>query len=84
MEEIEEMFHEDPLKADPTEQNIRLTSIKASFDHSFNGLSFDLRQLLVKLTLFQSPFPISAVKQIFGFDKFSSFYSKLTYCHKFR
>ena len=47
----------------------RFKSLKACFDYTLNKLDTPLRELLPKLTLFKSPFPISAAVVIFATRK---------------
>jgi hypothetical protein len=46
-----------------------LRTLEAAFDYSINNLDENLKHLLPKLTLFQSPFPSSAASEIFGVNK---------------
>jgi tetratricopeptide (TPR) repeat protein len=50
------------------EPNERLKSLKGSFDYTLNKLDKNLKELLPKLILFKSPFPISAPVDIFEID----------------
>jgi tetratricopeptide (TPR) repeat protein len=47
----------------------RLSSLKVCFEYSFNNLDKDQQELLSNLTLFESPFPSSAIEKIFGVEK---------------
>jgi hypothetical protein len=53
----------------PEEEYERLRTLEACFQYSMNNLDETLKQLLPKLTLFKSPFPISATSEIFEVDK---------------
>ena len=53
----------------PEEEYERLRTLEACFRYSTNNLDESLKQLLPKLTLFNSPFPISAPSNIFDVDK---------------
>jgi hypothetical protein len=52
------------LKGDPTQAEERFQTLKACFDYTINKLDDKLQKLLPKLTLFKSPFPISAPIEI--------------------
>lgn len=47
----------------------RLRTLEASFEYSISSLGENLQQLLPKLLLFRSPFPSSAVSEIFDVTK---------------
>ena len=47
----------------------RFKTLEACFSYTINKLDKPLRELLPKLTLFKSPFPISAAVEIFGVQK---------------
>ena len=49
----------------------RLQSLDACFDYTFNKLSKKLKNLLLKLTIFNSPFPIDAPIKIFDDDSYN-------------
>jgi hypothetical protein len=53
----------------PKEQMERLKSLESCFGYSFNTLPQTHKDLLPKLTLFNSPFPADAVEKIFGLVK---------------
>ena len=53
----------------PEEESERLRTLEACFQYSINNLDETLKQLLPKLTLFKSPFPITAASEIFKVDK---------------
>jgi NB-ARC domain len=52
-----------------TESEKRFESLKACFGYTLNKLDNALRELLPKLTLFKSPFPMSAPLEIFTAQK---------------
>ena len=54
------------LKGDPTQAEERFRTLQACFDSTIKRLDNKLQELLPKLTLFKSPFPLSAVVEIFG------------------
>jgi tetratricopeptide (TPR) repeat protein len=54
----------------PKEESERLRSLESCFEYSFNRLPQTSRDLLPKLTLFNSPFPAEAIETIFGFEEF--------------
>ncbi|MDF2736270.1 MAG: ATPase-like [Nitrososphaeraceae archaeon] len=47
----------------------RLITLEATFDYSLNSLDENIKVLLPKLTIFNSPFPISAALDIFNAKK---------------
>ena len=47
----------------------RLVTLEATFDYSLNSLDDNLKQLLPKFTIFNSPFPISAAVDVFNAKK---------------
>jgi tetratricopeptide (TPR) repeat protein len=51
----------------PKEETERLQSLRSCFEYSFDTLSHTQKDLLPKLTLFNSPFLEDAVKKIFDF-----------------
>ena len=61
MEEIEDISE----KVNRDESNKRLQTLKASFDYTINKLDRNLRELLQRLTFFNSPFPIAVPVEIF-------------------
>ena len=56
----------------PEEESERLRTLEACFQYSINNLDETLKQLLPKLTLFKSPFPITGTSEIFKVDKATS------------
>jgi hypothetical protein len=56
------------VQVDRTASQERFKSLEACFSYTLNKLDKPLRKLLPKLTLFKSPFPISAV-EIFNVQK---------------
>jgi hypothetical protein len=52
----------------PTEETERLQSLESCFEYSFSRLPHTHRDLLPKLTLFNSPFQRDAVEKIFGLE----------------
>jgi tetratricopeptide (TPR) repeat protein len=52
----------------PKEESERLQSLESCFEYSFSRLPQIQRDLLHKLTLFNSPFPAAAIEKIFGFE----------------
>ncbi|MFZ0513448.1 MAG: NB-ARC domain-containing protein, partial [Candidatus Nitrosopolaris sp.] len=52
------------LKRDSTQAEERFQTLKACFDYTINKLDDKLQKFLPKLTLFKSPFPISAAVEI--------------------
>jgi hypothetical protein len=54
------------LQQDSTQSQKRFQTLRACFDYTINSLDETLRQLLHKITLFISPFPLSAAVEIFG------------------
>ena len=67
---IKEMLEELGLGADnPKEETERLRSLESCFEYSFSTLPQTHRDLLPKLTLFNSPFPADALKKIFGIEE---------------
>ena len=70
IEELEEMAKNIDVKTtNPWEPEERLKSLKASFDYSLIQVENKVRNLLPKMSIFKSPFPISAVSSIFGMEK---------------
>jgi tetratricopeptide (TPR) repeat protein len=65
VEEIEEMSERLGDKVNRDESNKRLQSLKASFDYTINKLDTNLKELLQKLTFFNSPFSIVAAEEVF-------------------
>ena len=55
---VKEINRNEPIK--------RLQSLNDCFSYTINRFDSDLRELLPKLTLFKSPFPISATVEIFN------------------
>ena len=69
-EELEEMAKNIDVKTtNPWEPEERLKSLKASFDYSMTQLENKLRKLLPKMTIFKSPFPISAISSVLSTEK---------------
>jgi tetratricopeptide (TPR) repeat protein len=50
----------------PRKEAERLKSLESCFEYSFETLSQNQRDLLAKLALFSSPFPVDALEKIFG------------------
>jgi tetratricopeptide (TPR) repeat protein len=65
VEEIEEISNNLGDKVNVDEPNKRLQSLKASFDYTVSKLDSNLKDLLQKLTFFNSPFPLHAPEGIF-------------------
>jgi hypothetical protein len=69
LEEFNEMIKHLGLgMVNPTIEK-RLITLEATFDYSINSLDENLKELLPKLTIFNSPFPISAAIDIFNTKK---------------
>src|SRR5689334_19670993 len=75
VEELEEISNNLGMKevnwASPEE---RFRSLESCFGYTINKLDHFLRDLLSKLTIFRSPFPISAPVQILGINKSNIIY----------
>jgi hypothetical protein len=56
-------------QVDRTASEERFKSLEVCFGYTLNKLDNALRELLTKLTIFKSPFPISAAVEIFGLQK---------------
>jgi len=70
VEELEELSEGlGTQQVDRTASDERFKSLEACFGYTLNKLNNALRELLPKLTLFKSPFPISAAVEIFGVKK---------------
>ena len=54
------------LKGDPTQAEERFQTLQTCFEYTINKLDENLQRFLPKLTLFKSPFPISAAVEIFN------------------
>ena len=68
--ELEEMANKiDVRTTNPWEPEERQKSLKASFDYSTIQLENKVRDVLPKMTMFKSPFPIFAISSIFGTEK---------------
>jgi tetratricopeptide (TPR) repeat protein len=68
LSEVKEMLkHMGVGVVNPKEASERLQSLESCFEYSFNSLPQTYKDLLHKLTLFDSPFPADAIEKIFGF-----------------
>jgi tetratricopeptide (TPR) repeat protein len=54
------------LEKDSTQSEKRFQTLHACFDYTINSLDTTLQQLLHRITLFRSPFPLSAAVEIFS------------------
>jgi tetratricopeptide (TPR) repeat protein len=66
IEEVEEVSDILGSKVNRDQPVKRLRSLQETFKFTLNKLDDNLKELLSKLTLFNSPFPISAAVEIFG------------------
>ena len=66
VEEIEEVSKKLGDAVNRDESNKHLQSLKASFEYTISKLYTNLKELLHKLTFFNSSFPIAAAGEIFG------------------
>jgi hypothetical protein len=69
IEEVEEVSEILGSRVNRDEPVKRLRSLQESLGFSINKLDYNLKELLYKLALFNSPFPISGATQIFGAKK---------------
>jgi tetratricopeptide (TPR) repeat protein len=56
-------------KTNPQEEEERLRTLEACFEYSLNNLDDRLKELVPKLTIFRSPFLVSAASEIFEVSK---------------
>ena len=64
--ELENLSNNLGSMGDPTRAEERFQTLQACFDYTIKRLDNKLQGLIPKLTLFESPFPISAAVEIFG------------------
>ena len=70
VEELEDISEDlGTAQVDRTASEERFKSLETCFGYTINKLDNALRELLPKLTIFKSPFPISAAVEIFGVQK---------------
>ena len=70
VEELEELSESlGAARVDRTASEERFKSLEACFGYTINKLDKALKELLPKLSLFKSPFPISAATEIFSVQK---------------
>jgi CHAT domain-containing protein/Tfp pilus assembly protein PilF len=69
LEEIKKMSNNLGIGVRNPEEEERLRTLEACFGYSLDNLDENLRDLLPKLTIFKSPFPTSAVSEIFDASK---------------
>ena len=55
----------------------RLRSLQASFDYTVDGLGEKLKGLLLRLTIFNSPFPVEAPVRFFLLSRMTMFMMKM-------
>ena len=69
LHELENISKNLGLRRDPTQPEERLQTLHACFDYTIKRLDDKLQELLPKLTLLKSPFPISAAVEIFDLSE---------------
>ena len=69
LHELENISNNLGLRGDPTQADKRFQTLHACFDYTIKRLDNKLQELIPKLTLFKSPFPISAAVEIFDISE---------------